>query len=85
MTKHYVVTLIHYVLFLVFFGLRTSLAPLITLSVGLTHLCHSSAALYDIMTNFEYGLFVLKVFENVSVHLDADFESLVEDRSQSVV
>ena len=44
----------------------------------------SLARLNYVVSYFEDGLLCLKVVEDASVHLDADIESLVEDRRKSV-
>jgi|LauGreDrversion4_2_1035121.scaffolds.fasta_scaffold24733_4 hypothetical protein len=84
MSEDNIVALIHNVLFFIFFCLGTSLAPLITLSSCL-RLMSDSSSLYYIVTNFEDGFFVFEIFENVGIHLDANFKAFIENWSKSVV
>ena len=60
------------------------MTPLVTLS-GYGSLIRHFPSLDDVMSHLENGFLIFQVLENVSVHLDADFETFIEDSRQGVV
>ena len=60
------------------------MTPLVTLSRHSRLIGHFSA-LNDVVSHLKNSFLIFQVLENVSVHLDANFETFIEDGCQSVV
>ena len=60
------------------------MTPLVTLS-RLSWLIGFFPTLNDVVSHLENGFLIFQVLENVRVHLDANFETFIEDGRQSVV
>lgn len=84
MTKDDVIATGHYILFVIFFGRRTSLASLIAFS-GHSKLRYRPSTFNDVVSNFKDSFLVLEIFKDIGIHLNSDFKTLIKDRSQSII